>query len=166
MEKELKEEVEPKKNGRPSLYTKELGDLICEQLAQGNSLRTVCKAEGMPDISTVFRWMRIYLGFCEQYTRAKQEASDALAEEIQDISDDGTNDWMLIHKGKDYVPVLNREHVERSKLRIETRKWIMAKMKPKKYGDKLDMTTNGKDLPTPIYNGKSVKQESDGQEQK
>ncbi len=138
--------------GRPSDYTQELADRICAQLSEGTSLRTVCKSDDVPSMQTVFSWMRTKPGFLEQYTRAKQEASDALAEEIIDISDDGSNDWMEINKGGYKSTLLDREHVDRSKLRIETRKWIMAKMKPKKYGDKLDMTTNGKDIPTPILN--------------
>lgn len=136
--------------GRPTDYTQELADKICEQLALGYSMRTVCKAEEMPCPATVFSWLRKYPEFLEQYTRAKEEATDALADEITDIADDGSNDWMEINKGGYKMTVLDREHVDRSKLRIETRKWIMAKMKPKKYGDKVDVTTNGKDLPSPI----------------
>ena len=136
--------------GRPTDYTQELADKICDGLSDGKSLRTVCKEEDMPDKSTVFRWLRTYKEFQDQYTRAKEEATDALADEITDIADDGSNDWMEINKGGYKMTILDREHVDRSKLRIETRKWIMAKMKPKKYGDKVDLTTNGKDLPSPI----------------
>lgn len=149
--------IDMAKVGRPSDFTQKLADEICAQLAEGKSLRTVCDLKGMPDKATVFRWLRTNDKFRDQYARAKEEASDALADEILDIADDGFNDWMEIEKGKGHTAVvLDREHVERSKLRIESRKWILAKMKPKKYGDKIDMTTNGKDLPAPIYGGKSV----------
>lgn len=137
-----------KPTGRPSKYTQELADEICEMLAMGYSIRTVCRPEHMPSIQTFFRWLRMYPEFNEQYAHAKQEAADAMAEDILDIADDGTNDWMEKQDASgDMVGwMLNGEHVQRSKLRIESRKWLMAKMKPRKYGDKLDMTTNGNDI--------------------
>lgn len=127
--------------GRPSSYTQDLADLICEGLASGMSMRTVCKGEDMPAMQTVFRWLRIHPEFCEQYTRAKAEAADALVEEMIDICDDGTNDWMEVHDkdGASAGYKINGEHVQRSRLRVETRKWIAAKLKPKKYGEKLDL---------------------------
>lgn len=139
-----------KKTGRPSIYSKELSDKLCSLLAEGKSLRTVCAIDGMPDKATVFNWLRTNQEFLDQYARAKEDGCNAIADEIMDIADDATNDWMEVHFGKGYKTVFNREHADRSKLRIESRKWLLAKLKPKKYGDKLDMTTNGKDLPQPI----------------
>lgn len=143
--------------GRPSGYKQNIADKICEMLSEGKSLRSVCKEKGMPAAATVFKWMRENEEFLKQYARAKQESADAMAEEVIDISDDGTNDWMedQYMKGKSPGWKVNGEAVQRSKLRVDTRKWLMSKMKPKKYGDKIDMTTNGKDLPTPIYGSKS-----------
>jgi len=142
-----------KKKGRPSKYTKELADAICERLAMGESMRTVSKDETMPAMSTMFKWLRENDNFSEQYARAKQESADAMAEEILDIADDGTNDWETIEFENGYKKeVINHEVLARSRLRVDTRKWLMSKMKPKKYGDKIDMTTNGKELPTPIVN--------------
>lgn len=139
--------------GRPTIFTKELGDKICEELATGVSLRTVCKADEMPCIATVFSWMRTKPDFLAQYARAKEESTDAMAEEILDIADDGSNDYMEVTKGNKTYNIEDKEVTNRSRLRVDTRKWIMSKMKPKRYGDKLDMTTNGKDLPTPILGG-------------
>lgn len=143
----------PKPMGRPSDFSQELADKICAELAEGVSLRGVCKSEEMPCLSTVFSWLRTKPDFLQQYARAKEESADAMAEEIIDISDDGTNDWeeREIAGGRTII-ALNTEAVQRSKLRVDTRKWIMSKMKPKKYGDKLDMTTNGKDIPAPLLN--------------
>jgi hypothetical protein len=145
------------KVGRPTLYSQELADKICEQLAMGKSLRTACNEKGMPSIAVIFLWFRTNKEFLEQYARAKQESSDAMAEEILDISDDGTNDWMTIknNRGKD-IEVPNNEVLQRSRLRVDTRKWLMSKMKPKKYGDKMDLTSDGKVLPTPIYGNRST----------
>lgn len=145
--------------GRPTVYTKELADTICEKIALGDSMRTVCKADGMPAMSTIFRWLRDDKDFQEQYARACEERTEAFSEDILDIADDGTNDWMEINRNGHESWELNGEALQRSKLRVDTRKWIMSKMKPKKYGDKLDLTSDGKVLPAPIYGGLSTKDE-------
>lgn len=125
-------------------YTKEMGDLICDLISEGNSLRSVCNDESLPDKRTVFRWLRTHEDFCHQYARACEERTEAMAEDILDIADDGSNDLMTVKKGNLTYKVEDKEVTNRSKLRVETRKWIMSKMKPKKYGDKLDLTSDGK----------------------
>lgn len=135
------------KTGRPTKYTQRLADEICAELALGKSLRTVCKPDAMPSVKTIFNWFRIYPDFLQQYTRAKQESADAMADEILDIADDGSNDWMAItRKDESEAWQLNGEHVQRSRLRIDTRKFLMAKMKPKVYGEKLDITSDGEKM--------------------
>ncbi len=126
-----------KKNGRPTLYTQELADKICEQLALGNSMRTVCKGDDMPCLSTVFKWIRENKEFMQQYARAKEESADALAEEILDISDESIG---VIKKG---AAKKSSALAQAQRLRVDTRKWIASKLKPKKYGDKLDLSTGG-----------------------
>lgn len=114
--------------------------------------------EGMPSVDTVLRWLRedkgcefdedgkkVKDGFCAQYARAKEEQADFMIEEMIEIADDGTNDLMTIEKGDISYEVENKEVTNRSKLRVETRKWIASKLKPKKYGDKIDMELTGKD---------------------
>lgn len=142
--------------GRPSKYTKVLADEIYNKLAEGKSLRTICLSESMPDKATIFRWLKTNKQFRDQYAHAKEASAVAMAEEILDIADDGTNDWMTIGRGDSEREVENREVVNRSKLRVDARKWLLSKLVPKKYGDKLDMTTDGKPLPAPIYGGKST----------
>ena len=149
---------EIKKVGRPTTYTQELADEICERLSEGQSLRTVCSDDKMPSRKTVFSWMRKHQEFLNQYTRAKQEAADALAEEILDISDDAE----AAIKGT--AEKKSSAMAQAYRLRVDTRKFIMAKMKPKKYGEKIDLTTNGKDLPTPIMGGTSVSTDNNIQE--
>jgi hypothetical protein len=96
-------------------------------------------------MSTVFKWIRTIPEFSQQYDKAKAESADSLAEEILDIADDGTNDWME-RNGKDgeKQTVFNTEHVQRSRLRVDARKWIASKLKPKKYGDKTEVEHTGK----------------------
>lgn len=130
--------------GGISEYTPEIGIEICNQLAEGLSLRTVCTGEGMPDKRTVFNWLRKYPEFKAAYDIAKQEASDALVEEIQDIADDGRNDYMASLDPDNPGYKLNGEAINRSRLRVDTRKWIASKMKPKKYGDKLELAGDPK----------------------
>lgn len=125
--------------GRPSDYSQELVDRICAELALGRSLRSVCADDEMPSMTSVFNWLRIHPEFLEQYTRAKEESADALTDEMLDIADDATNDWME-RKNSDGSTheVVDGDHIQRSRLRIETRKWIASKLKPKKYGEKLE----------------------------
>ncbi len=78
----------------------------------------MCSADHLPALRTIFNWLSTKEDFLHQYTRAKEESADALTDEMLDIADDG-------------------EHIQRSRLRIETRKWLSSKLKPKKYGDKI-----------------------------
>lgn len=138
-----------KKVGRPSTYNFKIASKLCEQLSMGLSLRTVCSQEGMPDASTVFDWIRAHDEFAKQYARAKEESADALFEETIDIADDS----LTVALAASDNPKLAGSLVQAQRLRVDTRKWMMSKMKPKKYGDKLDLTSDGKVLPTPIYGG-------------
>jgi poly(A) polymerase Pap1 len=126
--------------GRPSTYTEELGLQICGQLASGMSLNRICKQEGMPDITTVYAWFGKHPEFSQSYARAREDQAETLADEIQDIADDGSNDF---YEDKDGNERVDHENIQRSKLRVDARKWIAAKMKPKKYGDKLDVEQKG-----------------------
>lgn len=139
---------ESKPVGRPSIFTQELADKICERIAEGASMRTVCAPDDMPNISTVFRWFRTNDEFCKQYARATEERTEAMSEDILDIADDGSNDLMTIQKGKQTYTIENKEVTNRSRLRVDTRKWLMSKMKPKKYGDKVDLTSGGEAIKT------------------
>lgn len=138
------QETSPKP-GRPSSYTQEIADRLCAQLSEGISLRTICRADEMPCAASVFNWLRTRPEFLEQYTRAKENAADAFAEEMLDIADEGSNDWMEIHDKENVGYRVNGEHINRSRLRVDTRKWIASKLKPKKYGDKVQTELTGAD---------------------
>lgn len=102
----------------------------------------------MPDKSTIMRWLNVHAEFQDQYARAREAQADHFAEEILEIADDGRNDWVQRQSedGEGYE-VANHEHISRSKLRVDARKWLMSKMAPKKYGDKLAL---GGDADNPI----------------
>src|SRR6476620_2397965 len=110
--------------GRPSIYSPALAADICERIASGESLCSVCRDEDMPALRTVIGWLPKYPEFERQYAHACGARAAARAEEIIVISD-GT---------KDDDPVV----MQPDRLRIDTRKWLMAKCMPKRYGDKLD----------------------------
>lgn len=128
--------------GRPSSYSPELAERICAEIATtSKSLRTICQSDDMPCVQTILNWLNNNPSFLAQYTRAKEEQADHLVEEMIEIADDGTNDFMTITKGDESYEVENKEWTSRSKLRVEARKWIASKLKPKKYGEKFDVTT-------------------------
>lgn len=124
--------------GRPSKYSDELARGICERLSAGESLRAICRDEDMPAESTVRGWVIDNReGFSAQYVRARDLGLDAMADELLDIADDGTNDWMERNSEDNPGWVVNGEHVQRSRLRLDVRKWYLSKLAAKKYGDKL-----------------------------
>ncbi|WP_179283255.1 terminase small subunit-like protein [Bordetella genomosp. 9] len=125
--------------GRPSSYTDETAALICARLAEGESLRTICKAEDLPSMTTVMRWLADNAVFREQYARAREAQADKLAEEILSIADDGLNDTYVDDEGNKRT---DHDVVARSRLRVDARKWLASKMAPKKYGDKIEHVGN------------------------
>lgn len=131
---------------RPSEFTQDVADAICEKLADGNSLRSICAADDMPARSTVFKWLAdpARSAFVDQYARAREAQAEALFEDILDIADDGSNDYTVKKRpdGSEY-DAFDAEHVQRSKLRVDARKWMVSKLAPKKYGDKLELEHSG-----------------------
>lgn len=124
--------------GRPSSYTKEIGDEICNRIAEGESLRSICRDEHMPHRRTVINWaLTDGHTFFAQYAKARDIQADAMVDEITDITDDASNDWMERESKKGNIEIIcNNEAVNRSRLRFEARKWIAGKIRPKKYGEK------------------------------
>lgn len=103
-------------------YTPEIADKICEYVENGMALSRVCKLEGMPTPATVYRWLRNFPEFNEAYTRAKDTQLEMLAEEILEIADDGSED-----KG-------NNLKVQRDRLKVDSRKFLLERLRPDKYG--------------------------------
>jgi hypothetical protein len=141
--------------GRPTLFTLELANEICVRIASGRSLRTICEADDMPTDRTIFRWLAADEKFRQQYALAREAQTEALAEDILEIADDGTNDWMERKHGDSVAWVENGEAIQRSKLRVDSRKWLMSKMAPKKYGDKITQELQNPDG-SPIAGGPTI----------
>lgn len=134
--KPVKKQV-PRKKGRPTIYTPKVAALICSLLAEGQSLRKICSLDSMPRMSTVMQWLfnpsDFRESFVEQYRRARQMQAEIMADECIDIADDASEDEIITDEGK---RMLNKEFVQRSKLRVETRQWTAVRLLPKVYGNK------------------------------
>lgn len=130
------------KRGRPKLRTdaeiKKIQQLICLEISTTtNSIKTILNGlkkeiDKCPDLSIVMDWLKEDEVFAEQYARAKADQCMLMAEEIIDISDDSSLDVAFTDEGK---PFVDRENINRSRLRVDTRKWLLSKLVPKKYGD-------------------------------
>lgn len=117
------------KTGRPSDYLPEVAADICSLLADGESLRKVCERQGMPGKATVFRWLAQHEDFRDQYAKATETRADAIFEDIFDIADEVAEEASAVAKAR---------------LRIDARKWALARMNPKKYGDKVSQEIDHK----------------------
>ena len=121
--------------GRPSNFSPDLFATIMDRLAGGESLRAICRGNGMPDRSTVLRWIAGSTELQRTYALAVEARADELFDEVLEIADDARGDWTA----KDGKAVLDGENVRRAALRIDARKWALARMAPKRYGEKLDL---------------------------
>lgn len=141
--------------GRPSKFTSKIADDICKRIAEGESLRSICREDQMPVISTVMKWLleADKRGFSEQYEIACNARAELMFEELLEIADDGTNDYTKKERadGETYM-VLDAEHVQRSRLRVDTRKWYLSKVLPKKFGEKLDVSSLGEPIAVVGFN--------------
>ena len=111
--------------GRPTDYGDEVVDLICSRLAIGESLNRICKDADMPAMSTVFGWLSKHPEFLEKYTRAREAQAESHADQLVEIADN---------------PDIDANH---KRIMVDARKWVASKLKPKRYGDKLDLDHSG-----------------------
>jgi hypothetical protein len=152
-QKKIKEEQKKaasKPMGAPTKYSEEVANMICKNIAMGKSIKKI--SDENPTLfcmASVFNWMTTYPDFLENYTRAKDEQAEFFAEQIIDIADDGINDTYI-----DEATGQRRtdaEVIARSRLRVETRKWAISKLKPKKYGDRVENYHSGGTTTKVIY---------------
>lgn len=116
---------------------------MCERIALGESLRTICEDAAMPTKTTVFRWLSddVHAGLRDQYARAREAQADFYAEAIIDIADE---ECIYVKHGdgddeKEVEVAFDSAAVARNRLRVDARKWYASKLAPKKYGDKLSL---------------------------
>lgn len=116
------------KPGRPTSYSDDLIAAILTRIVGGEGLVRICRDDSMPSVATVYSWLQTNQEFLDRYIVARNEQADTLADEIIDLADDATN-----------------EGVAKARLQVDARKWVAAKLKPKKYGDKLTNEHTGID---------------------
>jgi hypothetical protein len=121
--------------GRPAKYGAETRAEICKRIASGESLTAICKDEHMPAKHHVLDWLFDEPEFSTQYARAREAQAEHYLDEIIEISDDSMLDTEM---GEDGIERTNHEVVARARLRVDTRKWAMSKLAPKKYGDRIE----------------------------
>ena len=116
---------------KPVPFSIEVFAEVCNRIAEGRSLRSVCKDDGMPSTSGFMKWVKKDVSLVEQYARAMEDRADVLFEETIEIADSATP-----------------ETVNVARLQVDTRKWYLGKVNPKVYGDssRLDHTNNGKEF--------------------
>lgn len=129
--------------GRPSDFTQEIADVICERIAEGESLRAICIEDGLPSKTSVFRWLVSNESFRDQYACAREMQAEGYAEEIVKIADTPVIGTKTVDKPTG-IETTTGDMVERSKLQIDTRKWIASKLLAKKYGDRQQVEHTGK----------------------
>ncbi len=125
-------------------FSREVCDLICERMAAGQSLSEICRAKDMPTKPNVLRWLREHEAFRTQYEHAREDLIEHWAEELLEISDDTAQDTHTTTYGDGTERTSpNTEWISRARLRVDSRKWLMSKLAPKKYGDhlKIDQKT-------------------------
>jgi len=137
-----KKKAAASKGGRPTQYTSELGTEICRRLAEGESLNAICKDERMPARSTAVRWVIDDAGgeFSDKYARARAAQAELMSEEMLEIADEKAHDLTTDAQGNETV---DQEVLQRSRLRVDTRKWIMSRMAPRRWGDRQQVEHSG-----------------------
>lgn len=130
--------------GRPSSYTPELAAKICELLATGKTLRAICRDnEDLPSETTVRMWaVDDVQGFSSQYARARDQGLDTMADELLDISDT-PKEGVKTKSTLLGTEVSTGDMIEHRRLQVDTRKWYLAKLAPKRYSDKLQHEHSG-----------------------
>lgn len=139
------------KEQKESIFSK-----VIDYISNGMSLRTALKQD---DVFSRTIWNELIVDEDKKtrYTRAREERADGIFEDIIDISDNSGNDKIVNNDG---IEVVNHEAIQRDKLRVDTRKWMLSKMQPKVYGEKVDVTSDGERIEQP----KTINISIDGKE--
>lgn len=129
---------------RPSEYKEETAITICTRLAAGEPLVKICREEELPHVSTVYRWLAANDSFRDMYARAREDQADTLADQIIDIADEDPavvfEDKATVGGEEVDIVRIDSAAVQHQRLRVEARKWIAAKLKPRKYGEKIELS--------------------------
>lgn len=132
------------KPGRPSLYTPELAQEICDRLSKGEPLSVICRSPGMPDPATVWRWTEADGAFSQAIAQARARGFDAIADQCFMIANTQTvGERVEMDANGKVERVIREDMLGHRKLQIETRLKLLAKWDPKRYGERLDLNHSG-----------------------
>ncbi len=129
--------------GRPTAMTSKVCETILVRLASGESMARICRDKAMPNETTVYRHIFADDDFRQSYELAREIQAERAVDEMIEIADDGRNDWIENNDPNNPGYRMNGENVQRSRLRIDARKWTAMKLRPKKYGDRIDHKHSG-----------------------
>ena len=134
-----------KKPGRkPIKCTEEITSEICARITKGETMKAICLDEHLPSDDTIYEWLAVNPTFAGAYARARKASMERFSHEMVEIADDGRNDYVdRVDKAGNIERVVDPEVVQRSKLRVDTRKWLMSKLAAATYGDKLAVDVSG-----------------------
>lgn len=121
--------------GQTKVYSDEARQALLSRLESGETLNSICKEKDQPSIKTVMEWVALDAEWGEKYARARSAGLDAMADQILEIADDGSRDYSGFRD--DGSPIVDQDHIQRSKLRVDSRRWLLSKLRPEKYGDRL-----------------------------
>jgi hypothetical protein len=114
--------------GRPTIFNRSITDEICKRLAEGESLRSICRDQNFPNECTIRTWaLEDREGFNSQYTRARDIGLDCLADQVQEIA----------------AGALDASDVPRARLEFDAKRWYLSKLAPKRYGDRIQNEVTG-----------------------
>jgi hypothetical protein len=144
------------RGGRPSLYKPEVIDEICERLSKGEPLAQICRDPHIPNEDTVNTWrskkgplpVEVSREVNRRVARARKLGFDAIALDCLNIADDNGKDTRVLEDGRE---VVDRDHIQRAKLRVDTRLKLLACWDPTRYGNKVDLTSKGKQIESPTH---------------
>lgn len=143
---EPQEPQEPKRpRGRPGEYSEFIANEILERIADGETLTEICDSEPetYPTRQTFRRWCRNDEKLWSAYVRAREQQAESWSDQIVEIADDSSKDTKTIETQGGSYETVDKEWVERSKIRIESRKWLMARIHSKRWGEKVEQTLHG-----------------------
>ena len=127
---------------------------VCIEIEKGRALRNILKDENMPSTSTFYQWLDSNTDKAKQYARATEIRADIIFDDILSIADENTNDTFVNDNG---IEIVNNDVIQRSRLRIDARKWVLSKLNPKKFGDKIQQEHSGEVTTNVISLGSGIK---------
>ena len=127
---------------------------VCKEIEKGRALRNILKEDAMPSTSTFYEWLDSYEAKAKQYARATEIRAEVIFDDILGIADQNEHDTTV---NADGVEIVNNDVIQRSRLRIDARKWVLSKLNPKKYGDKIQTEHSGEVTTNVISLGSGIK---------